>query len=114
MWLVDYLLVPILFCGLVIGHFAIWVMAINRLHSTGLARPLMKSIDKLIYLFVFGLPALAIYSRLTAPSDLHEIKWFWIDVLLDFYFVYCLLIGLVVSAKWLLGCLRQSKIAAFV
>ena len=55
----------------IVGHFAVCILFINRLHATALPYWLLKGIDKLWYLFLFLTPLAVIAWWLTAaPTDL--------------------------------------------
>ena len=67
----------VLAATLMLGHVALAVMFINRIHGIGLSRPVLKSIDSLWYLFSFGVPLMigSWYMRVTIeemrmPRDL--------------------------------------------
>jgi len=51
-------MVLVLAATLMLGHVALAVTIINRLHGIGLRRPILKLIDWLWYLFLFGVPLL--------------------------------------------------------
>jgi len=54
-----------------VGHGALWVGLGNRLHSTGLPRPLVKGLTLLVDLVLMGLPILALLLmlRIGRPND---------------------------------------------
>src|SRR5712672_588916 len=88
---------------LTLGHLALWVMVINRLHATGLPRPFIKAIDKVIYLAVVGIP-LVVTWRLYSPGTLllgGLFESYWLNLVWRLYAVGCLLVAFVVVLTWL-------------
>lgn len=116
MWLINSLsgIAEVAFLSL--GHLALWVMVINRLHATGLPRPLIKGIDKLIYLAVAGIP-LAVSWRLYALGTFQLgtlFESYWLNLVWRFYTVGCLLVAFVVILAWLKQRYSQGRIAGLV
>lgn len=98
----DYLFEPLFPFALGIGHLALWVMIVNRLHATGWPRPLIKAIDKVIYSIVLGLP-IAVVARLSMSheSSLEELfEPAWLNRLWLGYSAVCGLAALVVALTW--------------
>lgn len=84
------------------GHLAIWVSIINRLHATGLPRPLIKAIDKVIYLIVLGIPAVLLFGGYRVVTQAYVLL-FWPDWRSDFIFAYsiaCLVFALLTTYCW--------------
>lgn len=119
MWLVDllppYLVAPFLLCALGIGHLAIWVMVINRLHATNLPRPLIKTIDKGIYLAVLAIPAAVVYQLMPATSAIGAwLNSTGIAFALGLYVWFSMAISIGVSIVWLGRRTAMSRNAALV
>lgn len=85
------------FSLLLCGHFALWVMVINRLHATGLPRLLIKALDKLIYLAVLGVPIAIVCLILTAPQSESLTVG---QALAGSYYFVCLSTAFVAAGTW--------------
>lgn len=104
MWPVEYLLAPLILGGFYFGHLALWVIVINRLHATGLPRPVIKGIDKLIYLLVLGVPAAVIYLDVVPGFTIPSVA----PVFLGYVFV-CLTVAVLVSIVWVYRRTRSRR-----
>ncbi|MFO0897977.1 MAG: metallophosphoesterase [Pirellulales bacterium] len=56
-----------------LGHAAVWISLINRLHATALPRPLVKTISAGMHAVLFGLPAWAGWRMWSAEFDLERL-----------------------------------------
>jgi predicted MPP superfamily phosphohydrolase len=110
----EQLLVLLVFAPfLLAGHLALWTMIINRLHATGWSRPLIKTLDKLIYAAVLGLPLLAAYLEFLAPPA--HVELFSTSVLGElatFYAFVCLLAILYVALGWQARRILKARVRA--
>jgi uncharacterized protein len=96
-------LLALIFCPLaVLGHFAICVAVLNRLHSLNVRRRLLHVLDELIFAVLLGVLALAVVALTLAPESFQQpLQSLTAHPVAATYFALCCAFAVLVSSLWL-------------